>query len=110
MPGIAAIQHPLGDIDSGPRYVGFVVDIGDWIDRATVNSHPQLNVRVILQASADLERTANRLLEAVKKEERHPVTCRNSNKFTICFGRLETFRCAHNSIQLLQQLNLFIYK
>src|SRR5437867_10244893 len=74
MPGIAAIQHPLRDIDSGPCNVWLVVHIGDPIDRATVNSHPHLDVRMILQRSANLERTSHRFFRAAEKKERHPVS------------------------------------
>src|SRR5438034_5973017 len=45
---IAAIQHPLRDIDPCPCHIGFVINIGDSVDWAAVNSHPQLDARTIL--------------------------------------------------------------
>src|SRR4029453_5078437 len=53
MPGIAPIHTPLGHINSGAGYVGFVVDIGDPINRAAVNPHPYLKLRMTLQCSAN---------------------------------------------------------
>ena len=48
MLGIAAIHHPLHNVDSRTGYVRFVVNIRDSVDRTTVNSHPQTDVRMIL--------------------------------------------------------------
>ncbi len=72
MPGIAAIQHPLRDVDSRSCYVCFLVHIGHSIDRAAVNSHPHLDVRMLLQRLANLERTSHRLFRAVKKRSAIP--------------------------------------
>src|SRR5438132_9650423 len=105
---MASIQHTLRDIESFPCYIGFVVKIGDSVDWAAVNSHPQLDTRVILQSSADLECAAYRFFRALKKKERHPVPRLHSQKFTVCFRRSETFRPAHDLIQLLQQFNLLV--
>src|SRR6266478_760094 len=64
MPSIAAIQYPLRDIDSRSYKVRFVVHIGDSVDWATVNSHPHLNVWMILQSPANLESTSHWLFRA----------------------------------------------
>src|SRR5438034_3500750 len=77
MPGIAAIEHPLGDIYSRSCKVCFIVYIGNSVNWATVNSHPYLNVRMILQGPANLESTSHRFFRAAKKEERHPVSRRH---------------------------------
>ncbi len=98
MPGIAAIHNALGDIDSRSCYVGFVINIGDSIDRAAVNTHPQLNVRMISQGFANLQRTSHRLFRTLKKKERHPVPCRHANEFTVCFRRLETLGVSYDPI------------
>ena len=68
MPGIATIQHPLRDIDSCAGYIRFVVNIGDSIDRATVNSHSHLDVRMILQRFANLECTSHRFFWTAKEK------------------------------------------
>src|SRR5262249_12584945 len=97
---IAAIQHTLRDVDSRSCKVRVVVNVLDSFDRTTVNAHPHLYVRMILQGFADLERTAHRLFRTAEKKERHPVSSLHSNKFTVCFRRPATFRYAHELIQV----------
>src|SRR5882724_5393477 len=82
MPGIAAIQHPLRDVDSRSRKVRFVVNVSDRIDWTAVNSHSHLDVRILLQHLANLERTAHRLFRTVEKKERHPIAGRHSARAT----------------------------
>src|SRR5438552_16698863 len=102
---IAAIQHTLCDINSCPCHIGFVVNIGDSVDWAAVNSHPQLDTRVILQSSADLECASYRFFRALKKKERYLVPRLHSQKFTACFRSAKTFRPAHDLIRLLDQFD-----
>src|SRR6266498_1830259 len=106
--GITAIKHSLRDIDSRSCKVRFIINVGDSIDRATVNPHSQPNTRMILQRSANLERTPHRLLWTTKKKQRHPVSHRHSIELAVCFRRSKTFGAAHDLIQLLEQLNLLI--
>ncbi len=108
MPGIAAIHDALRHVDSGSCKVCLVVHIGHSVDRPTVNSHPHLNVRMLLQSSANLERTSHRLLWAMKEKERHPVSGRHSLEFAARFRRTKTFGASDDLIQFLEQLNLFI--
>src|SRR6266566_6423586 len=99
MPGIAAIEHPLRDIYSGSCKVCFVVYIGDSADWAAVNSHPHLNVRMILQRSADLKSTSHRFFRAMQEKERHPVSRWHSTEFAACFRCSKTFGVSHELIQ-----------
>jgi len=108
MPRIAAIQHPLRDIYSRSCKVRFVVNIGDSVDRATVNAHPHLNTRMILQSFANLECTSHWFFRATKEKERHSVASRNSIEFAACFRSAKRLRSVHDLVQLLQQLNLLI--
>src|SRR5437879_5965753 len=71
MPGIATIHDALCHVDSWSRDVRLVVNIGDLIHWAAVHSHPQLDMRMLLQCSADLERTSHCLFRTLEKEERH---------------------------------------
>src|SRR4029453_14718470 len=107
MPGIAAIQHPLRDIYSRSCKVRFVVHIGDSVNRATVNSHPHLNTRMILQSFANLECTSHWFFRATEKNERHPIASRHSIEFAACLRSAKTFGVSHDLIEFLQQLNLF---
>jgi hypothetical protein len=45
--GIAAIHHPLGDVNSGTGHVRPVVDIFNLIDRAAVHAHAESKARIV---------------------------------------------------------------
>ena len=79
---IAAIEHSLGNVNSRTCHVRLVINIDDSIDRAAMNPHPHLNVRVILQGFADLKGTSHRLFRTVEKKERHPIAGRHSARAT----------------------------
>src|SRR5439155_7203714 len=79
--GIAAIHDALRHIDPWSRDVRLVINIGDLIDWAAVHSHPQLDMRMLLQCSADLERTSHRLFRTVEEKKRHPIASRHSDEF-----------------------------
>src|SRR2546430_1274943 len=108
--GITTIKHSLRYVDSRSCKVRFVVNIGNAIDRTTVNPHPQPNMRMILQGSADLQSAAYRLLRTVKKKQCHPVSRLHSIELAVSFRSAKTFGTAHDLIQSLQQLNLFVDK
>src|SRR5437773_10505133 len=90
------------------RNVRLVVNIGDLIHWAAVHSHPQLDMRMLLQRFADLERTSHRLFRTVEEKERHPVSAWYPDQFTFCLGGPKTFGASHNLIEFLQKLNLLI--
>ena len=54
--GIAAIHHPLRDVDSGAGDVGLFVQVGNFVDRPTVNSHSNAKLGMTLQRLADFQR------------------------------------------------------
>src|SRR6266536_862213 len=108
MPGIAALQHALGNIYSRSGKVRFVVHIAHSIDWAIVNSHPHLNMRMILQGPAYLQSASHRFFGATKEKERHSVARRHSIEFAACLGSAKRFRSAHDLIQLLKQFDLLV--
>jgi hypothetical protein len=108
MPGIAAIHDALCHVDPRSRDVRLVINIGDLIHWAAVHSHPQLDMRMLLQRFADLERTSHWFFRTVEEKERHPVSAWYPDQFTFCFGGPKTFGAPHDLIQLLEQLNLLI--
>src|SRR5437660_10516704 len=65
-------------------------------------------MRMLLQCSADLERTSHRLFRTVEEKERHPVSGRHPDQFTFCFGGPKTFGASHDLVERLQELNLLI--
>ena len=74
--GIAAIHHPLRDVDSGAGDIGLLVHIGDFADRTAVNSHAHPKFGMTLQLLADLHRAQHRRFRAVAKNERATVASR----------------------------------
>ena len=74
--GIAAIHHSLRDIDAGAGDVGLFVQISDFVDRAAVNAHPDLKLRMTLQRLANFQRAQDRRFRTVSKNERATVTGR----------------------------------
>jgi hypothetical protein len=68
VPGIAAIQHPLRDVDAGPRDVRFIVDVRDRINWTAVNAHSYLKLRMTLQRSANFQSASHRLFRTAKKK------------------------------------------
>src|SRR4030095_4425999 len=102
MPCIATIQHPLPDIHTRSCKVRFLVHIGDSVDRPAVNSHPHLNMLMILQGPANLESTSHRFFSAAKEKECHPVSSRNSNEAPTGFSHSKTFGAPHDLVQFLQ--------
>ena len=110
MPGIAAIEHPLRDVDCRSGQAGFVVNIGNSINLAAVNPHSQLDARMLLHGFADFERTSYRFLGTVEKNECHPVSGRHPDKFSDCVRRSETIGASNDLIQFLQYLNLLIVR
>src|SRR6266487_2822848 len=85
MPRIAAIHDALRHVDSWSRDVRLVINIGDLTHWSAVHSHPQPDMRMLLQCSANLERTSHRLFRTVEEKERHPVSHRHSIEFAACF-------------------------
>ena len=71
--GIAAIHHPLRQVDACSGNVAAPVHIGHFAHRAAVHSHPHRDLRVRLKRLRNLERTLRRFLRTVAKDQRHPI-------------------------------------
>src|ERR1051326_7977822 len=110
VPRVTAVEYTLGHIDSGARDVCFVIDIGDPIDRPTVNAHAYLELRMTMQRCANSQSAAHRLFRAAKKKQRHPVTGWHSKQFITCLRSAKTCRCANDLIQLLEHFNLLVHE
>jgi len=58
--GVAAIHHPLRHVNAYSSNVTLIIYIGDLIHGAAVNPHPQLQLWVLTQLAANLQRTTDR--------------------------------------------------
>ena len=74
--GIAAIHHPLGDVDSRSSDVGLFVEVGNFVDRPAVNSHSNAKLRMTLQCLADFQRAKSWRFRTVAKNKRATVARR----------------------------------
>src|SRR2546428_11647008 len=108
MSGVTAIHHPLTDIDCRSRHVYLVIDIKHLVDRAAVNSHPNLGVRLTAQSLTDFQRATHRLFRAAEKEQHHAVPSGQAYQFSTALRVTEAFCSANDSIELLHQLNLLV--
>ena len=76
MSGIAAIHHSLRDVDASPGDIRLFVQIGDFIDRAAVNSHSHPKFGTIPQRLGNFHRTQNRGFRTSAKDESSTVASR----------------------------------
>src|SRR5947199_9056495 len=106
MPGIAAIHDALRHVDPWSRDVRLFVNIGDLIHWAAVHSHPQLDMRMLLQCSADLARKSQRPFRTVEEKERHPLSVWYPAQFAFCFRGPKTCRVSSALVQMIQHLHL----
>ncbi len=77
-------------------------------NRTAVNSHPQLDARMLLQGSANLSRAPYRFFRTVEEQQGHPVSRQHSSQFAAGFRNPETFGVSDDLIKFLQQFNLLV--
>src|SRR3954454_11055167 len=78
--GIAAVHHPLRDIDGGASHVCFSGCVDDSADWSTVYAHSQPQFRMFLERAAYFQRAFNRRFRAMKKNQRDAVARRDCEK------------------------------
>src|SRR5438876_5698459 len=98
MAGVAAIEHALGDVNTCSGNIDAVVHIRDLVDGTTVNSHPYLNLRMVLECLRDFQRTMRRLLETFEEQQRHPIAGWQANEFVFRFGGAETISAPNDVV------------
>src|SRR5207248_324143 len=106
MPGITAIHHSLGEVDSGTRYVGATTYVHHAAVRSAVHTPPQLELRVFPRGTTDLQRAFHRRFRSVVENQRHAVSSRYRDEPPICLRGVKMFRFANDPIQQLQQPSL----
>ena len=76
MPGITAIHHPLGDVDSGTGYIQTLIDIDGPVDWPAMNTHTEANVGVAFDRSANLHRAFDGCFRVIEEDQRHAIARR----------------------------------
>src|SRR5690349_7166615 len=104
--GIAAIHHPLRDVDPSAGNVRLFVEIGDFINGPPKNAHPHSQFRMAVERLADFQSAKNRRLGAVEKDQSATIARREAEQFAFCFGLFELLGAANNLSKRLQLVAL----
>src|SRR5690349_9589448 len=104
--GIAAIHHPLRDVDSSAGNVRLLVEISDFINGSAMNAHPDFQFRMTLKRLADFQSAEHRRLGAVAKDQSATIARREAEQFAFCFGLFELLGAANNLSKRLQLVAL----
>ena len=108
MPGIAAVHHPLRDVDTGSGDVLPLIHIGDVMDRAAVNAHPDRQSRLRTQNLTDLKGAFHRIFHRAGEDQRHPVARGQQDELTDRFRFTRRFGIAHDLIQFVERFRLLV--
>ena len=108
MTGVAAVHHALGDIDSGARDVGAIIDIQNFINGTAVDSHAQTKFRMSCQFAANFQRAPDRRFRIIKENKRDTVARWQPAQFTGCFGGVELLGAARNFVELVDEFALLV--
>src|SRR5215469_11857236 len=72
MPVVSAIHDPLRKVDPSSGDVCRIVYVANLVDRSAMNAHSQLQLRILFQLLADLDRTPHGGFRTVKKTSAMP--------------------------------------
>src|SRR5436190_16585900 len=106
--GIAAIHHPLRDVDSSSRNVCAATYVHYAADRSAMDPHAQFQLWVFADGTANFQRALHRGFGGVIEDERHTVTSRHGNEPTLCLRRAEMFSLADDLIKHVEQSALLV--
>ena len=110
MASIAAIHHALCEIDPAAGDVVIGVDIGDPVNGARVNAHPELEFLAMAKDSRNLRRTLHGYYGILKKHESHSVACWQRDQLLVCRSVPKFRRSAHDGLELLNSIRLLIHR
>ena len=99
--GIAAIHDALGDVDPGAGNVRLLVQIGDFVNRTTVDAHAHPNLGMTLECLGDFLGAKYRCLRVVTESKRAAVTGRQSQQLSFSFSGAVLLGPPHDLAQLL---------
>ena len=106
--GIAAIHHPLRNVDPGAGNVLALVHIDHVMHRPAVNTHSHRQTWFGAQRLTDLQSTFYRVLNRTSEDQGHAVTGGKNNELAGRFCLPRRLSVAHNLIKLLQRFRLLI--
>src|SRR4030095_5614002 len=106
MPVVSAIHDPLRKVDPGSSDVCRIVYVANLVDRSAMNDHSQLQLRILFQILADLDRTPHGGFRTVKKNESLAITQGELDRLPCFFGTADLLCPTNDFSQLFQVLTL----
>jgi hypothetical protein len=97
---VAAFHHSLRHVNSSAGNVCPLIHIRDFVDRAAMNSHPELNRRMTLQRLRNLDRTLRWCFGTGAENQSHSVARRETDQFSGGIGLLEFAGPGNDFVQL----------
>ena len=97
--GIPAIHHPLRRVKTSTGKIWTIIHVHHSAHWSAVNSHAQLEMRMLLERAADLYRALRGRFRTCVKHQSHPIAGRNLKQAVRSFGALQLFRGANNLAQ-----------
>jgi hypothetical protein len=67
-----------------------------------------MNLRMRFECLADFNCTSQRRVNAISKDQRHPVPCGNSDQHALCVRRTDLRGVSYDLIERLESLVLFV--
>jgi|HubBroStandDraft_4_1064222.scaffolds.fasta_scaffold56473_2 hypothetical protein len=106
---VAAVHHPLGDIDPPAGDITIGVDVRDAVHRPGMNAHAKLDVGMFTKTVVQFYGAANGSFGIVEENQRHPVAGWQADE-SILSLRLGKFGCLSNHLlQLAQDALLLVH-
>src|SRR5215813_9135582 len=108
VPVVSAIHHPLPHVNPSSGDVRCIIHVANFVDRSAMDAHSQLQLRVVFQLLADLDRTPHGRFWTVKKNERHPIAHGKPDQAPCFFGTADLLCATDDLSQLFLVLTLLI--
>lgn len=81
-------------------------DVRDFTHWPAVNPHPYPNLTMNFDRLTDFNRTPQRRLDSIAKNQRHPVPCGNPHQHAVRVGRTELRSVSYDFIERLESFAL----
>ena len=108
VPGIAQSHYALSNVNPNTGNVRLVVHVPNLIHRTAVDSHPQSNLRMVLQGRGNFHGAMHRFFWTLKEDKSHPVAYRNPDELTSRLT-LAKLRCLpYDLIKVLDNFTLIV--
>jgi hypothetical protein len=108
MPAVAAVHHSLRDIDRSSGNVHSIVYIDNAANHPAVNTHTQRKRRDFSQRFADFQRALRGRFGAVRENQGHSITSRQSHQVAGRICLTELIALFYDAVERIKQFELLI--